>query len=83
MACVGPAPLEDYSLAKTAVDSARNAQAGRFAPGFLGQAEERYRQGLADYEERRYKEARENFLRARLLAEKAENFTALKKAETG
>jgi hypothetical protein len=81
--CVGPAPIEDYTLASTALNAARSSKASRFAPGFLGQAEEFYRQAQLDYEDRRYDEARENFVRARQFAEKAENYTVLKKAETG
>jgi hypothetical protein len=81
--CVGPAPREDYSLAKTALDAARTAQAEKFAPGLMGEAEDLYRQALADYEERHYQDAQTKFVKARQLAEKAENFTAIKKSETG
>ncbi|MCB0349593.1 MAG: DUF4398 domain-containing protein [Bdellovibrionales bacterium] len=82
-ACVGPAPLEDYTLAYTSLEAARAARASKFAPGYLNQAEDYYRQALVDFEDRRYKEARDNFTRARKFAEKAENYTVLKKAETG
>lgn len=81
--CVGPAPIEDYTLASTALNAARASKAARFAPGFLSQAEDYYRQAQLDYEERRYDQARENFTRARQFAEKSENYTVLKKAETG
>lgn len=81
--CVGPAPLDDYTLAYASLEAARTARAGKFAPGYLNQAEEYYRQAVVDYDERQYKEAKENFLRARQFAEKAENYTVLKKAETG
>jgi hypothetical protein len=81
--CVGPAPREDYTLAHTALDSARACQAPRFAPGFYNQAEEYYRQAVSNYQDRHYQEATQNFVRARQFAEKAENYTVLKKAQTG
>jgi hypothetical protein len=83
LGCVGPAPIEDYTLANVAIEAARASQAPRFAPGYFGQAEEFYQQAKADYEDRRYQSARENFARARQFAEKAENYTFLKKAQSG
>jgi len=59
------------------------AQAPKYAPGFFSQAEEYYRQALADYEDRRYQNAQDNFSRAKQFAEKAENYTVLKKANSG
>ncbi len=81
--CVGMPPIEDYTLAYTSIEAARQSQAPRFSPGFFSQAEEYYRQALADYEDRRYNNAQSNFQRARTFAEKAENYTVLKKAESG
>jgi hypothetical protein len=81
--CVGPAPYDDYSLAYTSIEAARQAQAPRFSPGFFSQAEEHYRRALVDFNDRRYVEAKNNFVMARKLAEKSENYTVLKKAETG
>lgn len=81
--CVGPAPLEDYNLAFVSLESAKSVQAPRFAPGYFNQAEESYRQALIAYEARHYKEARAKFLQAKQFAEKAENYTVLKKAEMG
>ncbi|OFZ17840.1 MAG: hypothetical protein A2Z20_05670 [Bdellovibrionales bacterium RBG_16_40_8] len=83
LACVGPAPKEDSVLAYASIEAAKAAQAQRFAPGFYAQAEEHYRQAFVDYEERRYREAREHFIQSRQFAEKAENYTILKRAETG
>ncbi len=81
--CVGPAPKSDMSLATVALESAREAQAAKYAPGLFRQAEEHYQMGLTEYEEKRYAQARESFLRAKQYAEKAENYTVLKKAERG
>lgn len=81
--CVGSPPIEEYNLANTALVAAKQNQAGRFAPGFLSQAEDYCRQGVADYNDRQYKSATVNFERCRSFAEKAENHTVLKRAETG
>ncbi len=81
--CVGPAPKQDYSLAQVAIDSAREAGGARYAPGLYRQAEEYFRRAQNDYEERHYSQARENFFQARQLAERAENYSVLKKAENG
>lgn len=81
--CVGPAPIDDYNYAYTALESSRAVKAAKFAPGYFNQAEDFYRKALADYEDRRYEQAKANFKRAREFAEKAENYTVLKKAQTG
>lgn len=81
--CVGLAPLDDYNLAYSAIESARVAQAPRFAPGYFSQAEEYYRQALMEYENRNYGKAQEKFQQARKSAERAENYTALKRANSG
>lgn len=81
--CVGAPPNKDYSIATVAIETARDVNAPKHSPGLFRQAEEYYRQALADYEERRYESAKVNFLRARQFAEKAENYSVLKKAETG
>lgn len=81
--CVGPAPLEDYNLAYTALQSARAAGASRFAPGYFNLAEEHYRKAVTQFEGREYGKAKESFLLSRKSAEKAENYTMLKKYESG
>lgn len=83
LGCVGAPPNDDYAIANVALGSAREINAPKYAPGLFRQAEEYYRQALADYEERRYASARANFLRARKFAEKAENYSAIKRSEAG
>lgn len=81
--CVGVPPNVDYSIANVAIETAREAHAPKYSPGLFRQAEEFYRQALVDYEERRYDSAKANFLRARQYAEKSENYSVLKKTESG
>lgn len=83
VSCVGPAPRSEMSLANVALESARESNAAKHAPGLFRQAEDLYRQALSEYEEKNYQAASENFLRAKQFAEKAENYTVLKKAESG
>lgn len=78
-----PPPIEDYTLARAALEAARAVEAARFSAGNLQQAEELYRKGQILYEEREYVAAREQFLKARLAAEKAENSTRLLRQKTG
>jgi hypothetical protein len=81
--CVGPAPIDDYNLTRTAMDYAREKGAPQTAPGFWAKAEELYSAAVADYENKEYDSAKLKFVEAKKMAEKAENYTVLKKAEAG
>ena len=78
-----PAPIEDYSLARAAVDAARSVQAARHSPGYWHQAEEAYRKGRIYFQDRDYLKAKEQFVRAKAAAEKAENSARLIRQRTG
>lgn len=78
-----PAPIEDYSFARAALDAARSVQAARHSPGYWHQAEEAYRKGRIYFNDRDYSKAKEQFIRARLAAEKAENSARLIRQKTG
>lgn len=83
-ACQTPRPpLEEYSIARAAIESARAVQAPRHSPGFWSQADEAYRQGRLYYKDRDYDSARAAFLRARNAAEKAENSARAIRQKTG
>ncbi len=78
-----PKPVEEYTLARAAIDAARAVQAPRHSPGYWHQADEAYRQGRLLYKDRDYAKAREAFVKARLAAEKAENSARLIRQKTG
>lgn len=78
-----PAPIEDYSLARAALDAARSVQASRHSPGHWHQAEEAYRKGRIYFEDRDYGKAKEQFIRAKVSAERAENSARLIRQRTG
>lgn len=79
----GPMPLEEYSIARVALEAAREVQAPRHAPGYWHQAEEAYRKARLLYKDQRWDEARIEFLKARVAAEKAENAARLIRQRTG
>ena len=76
-------PIEDYNLARAAMDAAREKDAARFAPGWWYKAEEAYKQAVRLYRERSFGPARDYFIQARFLAEKAENTARLEQFKTG
>lgn len=78
-----PQPIEEYSLARAAIDAARAVQAPRHSPGYWHQADEAYRQGRLAYKDRDYAKARDAFLKAKAAAEKAENSARLIRQKTG
>ncbi len=79
----GPVPLDEYTIARAALDAARDVQAPRLSPGFWHQAEEAYRKGRLLYKDSRWDEARIEFIKARHAAEKAENSARLNRQRTG
>lgn len=78
-----PPPYEEYSLARTAVKAAQDADSARFATGIWNKAEENYRAGQKAYRESDFDTAKKHFQAAIQFAEKAENATRLKKFQTG
>lgn len=78
-----PPPVEEYALARSAIDAARSVQAARHSPGYWHQAEEAYRKARLAYSDRDWEIARAEFERARVAAEKAENSARLIRQRTG
>ncbi len=78
-----PQPIEEYTLARAAIEAARAVQAPRHSPGYWHQADEAYRQGRLYYKDRDYIQARDAFIKARMAAEKAENSARLIRQKTG
>ena len=48
-----PAPMQEYTLARAALDAARGVQAARHSPGYWHQAEEAYRRARLYYTDRK------------------------------
>ena len=81
--CSTTPPLQEYTLARTALESARRIESVRVAPAFFHKAEEAYRRAEAQFKKEDFSEARENFLTARDYAEKAENAARIQRNEGG
>ncbi len=79
----GPVPINEYTLARAALDAARDVQAPQLSPGFWHQAEEAYRRGRLLYQDSHWDEARIEFLKAKQAAEKAENSARLSRQRSG
>ncbi len=78
-----PAPMQEYVLARSAIEAAQAVQAGRHSPGYWHQAEEAYRKARSYYADHEWAEAKEEFIRARIAAEKAENSARLLRQKSG
>ena len=78
-----PPPIEEYTLARTSIEAAKSVEAARYSPGSWHEAEEAYKRGKEAFDDRRYKEAKVFFQKAKSLAERAENQTRFQKLQTG
>src|SRR4051812_42835806 len=72
-ACSTAKPHLPMVLAREALQSAKEVDAPRYAPGFYFKAEEAFRTGMNKYKEKAYSAAIDRFISARDFAEKAEN----------
>ena len=82
-ACAAKPPISEYSLARAAMDAAREVDSARFAPSLWYEAEEAYRSALRSYQDRHFTSAQQAFDQARILAEKAENASRLARFQSG
>lgn len=82
-ACSTPQPLLEYTLARTAMEAAKNVEAVKYAPSHWYQATEYYRTATLLFKDKKYDVAKSNFDLARVYAEKAENLSRLKKFKSG
>jgi hypothetical protein len=76
-------PIDEYALARAAIEAAQNVQSARHSPGYWHQAEEAYRRGQLFYRDHSWAKAKAEFVKARHAAEKAENSARLIRQKTG
>lgn len=81
--CASSPPVLEYTLARTALEAAREKESARYSSGYWHRAEEFYRKGEKSYQESDFVTARGEFERARIFAERAENVTRLRLFESG
>ena len=78
-----PAPMEEYALARAAIEAAKAVESSRYSPGNWHQADESYRRAQALFVEREFEDAKQEFIRARVAAERAENSARLIRLKNG
>jgi len=81
--CVSVIPVDEYTIARAAMEGARESEAPRYAPALWYKAEQAYREGETFFRERAYDEALKRFVQARSWAEQAENAARLSRFEAG
>lgn len=81
--CAAPPPFEEYTLSRTALNAARDVEAGRYASGYWHRAEELYRRGQKQFKDNDFARAKESFVNSLEYSEKAENATRLRKFQSG
>ncbi len=81
--CASNPPLEEYTLAKTALDAAQNSGANKYAPGYWFKAEETYRQGEVAFRNGQFEESKELFVQSKNFSEKSENKARFDRAKSG
>lgn len=80
---VPPAPYEEYTLARTALQAAQSADAARFAMPTYRRAEDSYRNGEQAFKDSDFEAAKMYFKNTIMFAERAENATKIKKFQSG
>lgn len=78
-----PAPVQDYALARAALEACKAVEAARYSQGYYHRGLENYSRAEVLYREREYQEARELFVRARMDFEKAENSAQVQRKKSG
>lgn len=78
-----PPPIDEYTIARAALDAARAVDAAKYAPAFWSQAESLYIKAQSLYRENEFKQAKELFVSAKNAAEKAENTARLQRVKNG
>jgi len=81
--CVTYIPVEEYTLARSAHEAARDADALRYAPSLWYNAEQAYRDGQKSFKDRDFTGAKTAFEQAKDWAEKAENAARIARAGSG
>ena len=76
-------PVEEWTLARAALEAAKSVQAAKYSPGYWHQAEDSYRKARVLMKDENYKEAQEEFVTARKAAERAENSARIKRQQSG
>lgn len=83
VACASKPPIEDYTLARSAIKAAENVQASRYSAGNWHKAQSAYQRGVRYFNKDNFDDAKKYFIKARLYAERAENRARLSRFRSG
>lgn len=81
--CVTYFPVEEWAIARSAMEAAKDADAPRYAPNLWYKADESYQLGQRSYKERSFSKAKDAFNEAKYHAERAENAARLQRFQSG
>ncbi|PIT99951.1 MAG: hypothetical protein COT74_07480 [Bdellovibrionales bacterium CG10_big_fil_rev_8_21_14_0_10_45_34] len=82
-ACSHRPPLLEYTLSREAVWAAQASNASRWAPHIWVKAEDHFRKGETSFRNYRYEEAKQHFLQAKQLSERAQVLSRIESAQSG
>jgi len=82
-ACVTYLPVDEWTMARSAYEAARDADSARYVPSIWFNAEQTYREAQKAYRDRRYSSAKTLFVQAKQLCEQAENAARLARQQSG
>lgn len=82
-ACVTYLPIQEYNLANEAVRAAKRVDASRYAPSLWYEAESTFRRAESLYRDRNYGRAQDEFVKARVFAERAESIARRERRRSG
>lgn len=83
ISCASPKPITEYAFARQALASAKKANALKFAPELLHQAELTYQKGEVAFRSGDHAIAKDLFNESQRFAEKAEDEARLKSFQSG
>lgn len=83
VACASDPPLEEYTLADTALTAARNVKAEKYAPAYWYRAQTSFDSAQVLFRAKDYDDAADEFRKAREYAEQAENAAKLNQLRSG
>lgn len=81
--CAVNPPVQEFTLARTALQAAQTSGAAKYAPSLWFKAEENYRQGENAFKKGNFEVARRYFADAQDFSERAENKARYDKRKLG
>lgn len=83
VSCATPKPIQDFALARQAMQSARKANASKFASDLYHRAEIAYQKAEVAFREGDHSQAKDYFIEAVRFAEESEEEARLKSFKSG